>query len=185
MVVPDISRNPAPPKVIVPPVASKSPSASYFPVVVIDKVPLISEVPFAVNTPEDIDKVLEEAIVTVLPDTTSALLPPIASSPSVTVKSPFISNSLNADLAPELLITKLKKLLSDPVVILLPTPLKVTVPAVGVNPPLFPLSSQSPTTSILVLPASNIPAVKVKTPLISKFEVAVLVPVELISKLKK
>jgi len=138
-----------------------------------------------VNTPEDIDKVLEEAIVTVLPDTTSALLPPIASSPSVTVKSPFISNSLCADFAPELLITKLKKLLLEPVVMLLPAPLKVTVPAVGVNPPLFPLSSQLPTISILVLPASNIPAVKVNTPLISKFEVAVLVPVELISKLKK
>ena len=116
------------------------------------------------NKPEDIDKVLEEAIVTVFPEATSALLAPIASSPSVTVKSPLISNSLNADFVPELLITKLKKLLLEPVVMLLPAPLKVTVPAEGVNPPLFPLSSQLPATSKLVLTKSKVPAVKVKSP---------------------
>ena len=98
--VPDISKKPAPPKVIVPPVASKSPSASYFPVLVLDTLPLLSEVPLAVHKPEDIDKVLDDAIVTVLPDATSALLAPIASSPSVTVQSPLTSHSLHADFAP-------------------------------------------------------------------------------------
>ena len=79
---------------------------------------------------------------TVLLDATSALLVPIANSPLETVKSPSISNSLNTDFAPELLMIRLKKLLLEPVVILLPDPLNVTVPAVGVKPPLFPLSSQ-------------------------------------------
>ena len=79
---------------------------------------------------------------------------------------------------------RLKKLLLEPVVILLPDPLNVTVPAVGVKPPLFPLSSQLPAISILVPLGSNTPAVKVKTPSISKFVEPVLVPDAFISKLK-
>ena len=128
----------------------------------------MSEDPLAVNIPDDMDKVLEDAIVTVLPEATSALLLPIANSPSVTVKSPLISNSLCADFAPELLITKLKKLLLEPVVIVVPDPLKVTVPAEGVKPPLFPLSSQLPAILWLPDPCVKVPDVTVKLPSRSK-----------------
>jgi hypothetical protein len=69
------------------------------------------------------------------------------------------------------------------VVILLPAPLKVTVPAEGVKPPLFPLSSQLPTTSTALDPGANVPAVKVKIPSISKFVVSLLVQDELICNL--
>ena len=79
----------------------------------------------------------------------------------------------------------MKKLLLVPAVTVVPEPLKVTVPAEGVKPPLFPLSSQLPATSTSLDPGAKVPEVNVKLPLMSKSLCAVFVPVALIVKAEK
>ena len=83
--------------------------------------------------------------------------------PPVIVKSPLISKAFSAVLVPAP-TAKLKKLFPEWFVMVLLSPLKVTVPAEGVNPPLVPLSSQLPATSWLPDPAVKVPDVIVKSP---------------------
>ena len=148
----------------------------------IDNVPSISVGPFAVKVPDEIDKV--PSIFTVFPLATSVLLAPVASSPLETVRSPSMSNSVCAVFVPPLRV-KLKKLLLVPAVTVVPVPLRVTVAAEGVKPPLFPLSSQLPATSTSLDPGAKVPEVNVKLPLMSRALCAVFVPVAFIVKAEK
>ena len=79
----------------------------------------------------------------------------------------------------------MKKLLLVPAVTVVPVPLRVTVAADGVKPPLFPLSSQLPATSTSLDPGAKVPAVNVKLPLMSRDLCAVFVPVAFIVKAEK
>ena len=80
---PDISIKPAPERVTVAPVASKSASASYFPVEVIDKVPSMSEAPSALNVPDEI--VSSAPLETVMASSAVIVLVPTLAIPSDTV----------------------------------------------------------------------------------------------------